>query len=99
MRFGRLQKHLEEIKAQKLVSTIEKLIGKSVPEEDKKFLVRGPDEIDLVNSGLEETMVQAYREMREVHHNRVPKESMRTAAFIIAIKKVALSYEQLGIFP
>ena len=59
----------------------------------------GPDEIDLVNSGLEETMVSAYREIREVHHTRVPKENMRTAAFIIAIKKVALTYEQLGIFP
>jgi hypothetical protein len=44
-------------------------------------------------------MVTAYREIREVHHTRVPKESMRTAAFIIAIKKVALGYEQLGIFP
>ena len=99
MRFGRLQKHLEEIRNQKLVSTIEKMVGKPVPAEDKKYLVRGPDEIDLVNSGLEETMVSAYREIREVHHNRVPKESMRTAAFIIAIKKVALTYEQLGIFP
>src|SRR5439155_14124857 len=98
MRFGRLQKHLEEIKNQKLVGTIEKMIGKPVPEEDKKFLVRGPEEIDLVNSGLEETMVTAYRTIREVHHTRVPKESMRTAAFIIAIKKVALAYEQLGIF-
>ena len=39
------------------------------------------------------------REIRDVHHVRVPKESMRTAAFIIAIKKVALTYEQLGIFP
>jgi glutamate dehydrogenase (NAD(P)+) len=70
-----------------------------VPETDKKFLVRGPEEIDLVNSGLEETMVSAYRQIREVHHSRVPQESMRTAAFIIAIKKVALTYEQLGIFP
>ena len=99
MRFGRLQKHLEEIKSEKLVQTIEKMIGKPVPEEDKKYLVRGPEEIDLVNSGLEETMVTAYREIRDVHHSRVPKESMRTAAFIIAIKKVALTYEQLGIFP
>src|SRR5436309_1830360 len=99
MRFGRLQKHLEEIKSQKLVSTIEKMIGKPVPAEDKDYLVRGPEEIDLVNSGLEETMVSAYRVIREVHHTRVPKESMRTAAFIIAIKKVALTYEQLGIFP
>src|SRR5205814_1804590 len=59
MRFGRLQKHLEEIKNQKLVGTIEKMIGKPVPEEDKKFLVRGPEEINLVNFGLEETMVTA----------------------------------------
>ena len=99
MRFCRLQKHLEEIRNQRLVSTIEKMIGKLVPDEDKKFLAHGPDEIDLVNSGLEETMVSSYREIREVHQARVPKESMRTAAFIIAINKVALTYEQLGIFP
>ena len=73
--------------------------GKPVPDEDKRYLVRGPEEIDLVNSGLEETMVTAYRSIRDVHHTRVPKESMRTAAFIIAIKKVSLAYEQLGIFP
>ena len=44
-------------------------------------------------------MISAYQEIRDVRHSRVPKEGMRTAAFIIAIKKVALSYEQLGIFP
>lgn len=99
MRFGRLQKHLEEIKNQKLVHSIEKLIGKEIPREDKKFLVRGPEEIDLVNSGLEETMVSAYQHIRDVHYLKAPKESMRTAAFIIAIQKVALAYEQLGIFP
>jgi glutamate dehydrogenase (NAD(P)+) len=99
MRFGRLQKHLEEIKNQRLVNSIERLIGKEIPREDKNFLVRGPDEIDLVNSGLEETMVSAYREIREVHSSKSPKDSRRTAAFIIAIEKVALAYEQLGIFP
>lgn len=99
MRFGRLQKHLEEIRNQKLVDTIERVIGKPVPEDDRKFLVRGPDEIDLVNSGLEETIVTAYRGIRELHLTSVPKESMRTAAFILAIRKVALAYEQLGIFP
>jgi len=99
MRFGRLQKHLEEIKNQKLVGAIERLIGKEIPYEDKKYFFRGPEEIDLVNSGLEETMVSAYRDLRDVHHQKIPKESMRTAAFMIAIEKVAVSYEQLGIFP
>ena len=52
-----------------------------------------------MNSGLEETMVRAYREMREMHLTRAPKESMRVAAFMIAIERVATTYEQLGIFP
>jgi glutamate dehydrogenase (NAD(P)+) len=99
MRFGRLQKHLDEIRNQKLVSAIERLIGKEIPQKDKKFLVRGPEELDLVNSGLEETMVRAYQQIREVHHSKAPNESMRIAAFIIAIEKVANAYGQLGIFP
>jgi glutamate dehydrogenase (NAD(P)+) len=99
MRFGRLQKHLEEIRGQKLVSTIEQLIGKEIPAKDKKFLAHGPDELDLVNSGLEETMVHAYRHIHEVHQSKAPKESMRTAAFIIAIDRIATAYEQMGIFP
>jgi glutamate dehydrogenase (NAD(P)+) len=99
MRFGRLQKHLEEMRNQKLVSSIETSIGKQIPAADKKFLARGPDELDLVNSGLEETMVSAYREIRSVHLSQAPLDSMRTAAFIIAIERVATTYEQLGIFP
>ncbi|HEX5000231.1 MAG TPA: Glu/Leu/Phe/Val dehydrogenase [Terriglobia bacterium] len=99
MRFGRLQKHLEEIRNQTLVGSIERLIGRQIPEKDKRFLVRGPDELDLVNSGLEEAMVNAYREIRELHRNRLPGESLRTAAFVIAIERVAATYEQLGIFP
>ena len=99
MRFGRLQKHLEEIKNRKLVSWIEGAIKSSIPEDDRKFFVRGPEELDLVNSGLEETMVQSYRDIRETHGKIKAKESMRVAAFMIAIGKVAESYEQLGIFP
>ena len=99
MRFGRLQKHLEELKGQKLVSSLERLMGKEIPDKDKQFLVRGGDEIDLVNSGLEETMIQAYRAIRETHRTLVPQESLRTAAYMIAIEKVAETYESLGIFP
>jgi glutamate dehydrogenase (NAD(P)+) len=99
MRFGRLQKHLEEIRNQKFVSSVERTIGKLLLDSDKRFLVRGPEEIDLVNSGLEESMVSAYRNIRETHDKLVPHESMRVAAFVIAIERVALTYEQLGIFP
>ena len=99
MRFGRLQKHLDEMRNARFVGSIEGLMGKAFAETDRRFLVRGPDEIDLVNSGLEETMVNAYREIRSVHLSKAPNESMRTAAFIIAIDRIATSYEQMGIFP
>jgi glutamate dehydrogenase (NAD(P)+) len=99
MRFGRLQKHMEERRSRRLVAAIENTIGKQIPDADEKFLARGSDEIDFVNSGLEEAMVHAYRQIRNVHLTRAPKDSMRTAAFIIAIEKVATTYEQLGIFP
>src|SRR6185295_15053030 len=99
MRFGSLQKHLEEIRNQKLVGAIERMVGKDMPDADRKFFTHGPEEIDLVNSGLEETMIRAYRAMREMHLTRAPQESMRVAAFMIAIEKIAVTYELLGIFP
>lgn len=99
MRFGRLQKRLEEMQNTRLVGSIEGLMGKAFSDTDRRFLARGPDELDLVNSGLEEAMVTAYREIRNVHFTRAPNESMRTAAFIIAIERVATAYQQMGIFP
>ena len=99
MRFGRLQKHLDEMRSQKLVGAIERLTGKEIPEADRRIVSKGPDELDLVNSGLEESMVNAYREIRETHFRLAPNESMRVAAFIIAIQRVSTTYEQLGIFP
>jgi glutamate dehydrogenase (NAD(P)+) len=99
MRFGSLQKHLEEIRNQRLVGAIERMVGKEMPEADKRIFTHGPEELDLVNSGLEETMIRAYRALREMHLSRAPEESMRVAAFMIAIEKVATTYEQLGIFP
>jgi len=99
MRFGRLQKHLDEMRNTKLVGSIEGFMGKSFADADRRFLARGPDELDLVNSGLEETMVTSYREIRNIHLTKAPNESMRVAAFMIAIARIATAYEQMGIFP
>ena len=99
MRYGRLQKHLTHIRNQKLLESLEGMVGKDFPADTKALLSGGYDEIDLVNSGLEEAMVNAYRRVREIHKTRVPSETMRTAAFIEGIEKVALNYEQAGVFP
>jgi glutamate dehydrogenase (NAD(P)+) len=62
-------------------------------------VTQGASEEDLVNSGLEETMIGAYHPIREVWKRQGGQEDMRIAAMIVAIDKVAMSYEQLGIFP
>ena len=61
--------------------------------------MHGADELDLVNSGLEETMGVAYQEILEIRRSTPGLRSLRTAAFINAIEKIARSYAELGIFP
>jgi len=63
------------------------------------LLVQGPNEVDLVNSGLEDSMIGSYHEIMEVWRNKENVKDMRTAAFISAIDKIAASYNQMGIFP
>lgn len=99
VRFGRMEKRREEQTMANLVQAIEDQVGKKIPESLKKKLSKGPNEIDLVNSGLEETMIEAYQEIREILVSRKNIDDLRTAAYVDAIEKVATSYTELGIFP
>jgi glutamate dehydrogenase (NAD(P)+) len=98
VRLGRMGKRFAETSAGQLIMAVERTTNKALTEEEKRRLIHGPDEIDLVNSGLEETMIVAYHEIREiVKQKKVP--DLRTAAFISAIDKIATSYMELGVFP
>ncbi|HUM03469.1 MAG TPA: Glu/Leu/Phe/Val dehydrogenase [Thermoanaerobaculia bacterium] len=99
VRFGRMEKRYEEMAFARVVTSLESTTGKRLSDQEKALMIRGADEEDLVNSGLDETMTNAYREIREVEtrHPKVP--DLRCAAFISAIDKVAQSYMSLGIFP
>jgi glutamate dehydrogenase (NAD(P)+) len=99
VRFGRLEKRLEEADEARFVRAIETLTGKSLSDEDKRQLVHGSDEQDIVNSGLEETMVVAYHAIRETLKQTPALGDLRAAAFRIAIDKIARSYMDLGVFP
>ena len=99
VRFGRMDKRFEERGNQGLVATVERLTGKSLSETEKNLLTRGPEEEDLVNSGLEDSMITAYHEIMNIWRSRPNVKDMRTAAFISAIDKIAVSYFQMGIFP
>jgi glutamate dehydrogenase (NAD(P)+) len=99
VRFGRLTKRFEYNAANNLVNAIQTYTGKTISDRDKSVLIKGPDEIDLVRSGLEETMINAYHTIRDQWNSDSRIEDMRTAAFVVAINKVGSDYMNLGIFP
>ncbi len=99
VRFGLMDKRFEEQMNSRMIATIEQLTGRSLSDSERKLIIRGPEEEDLVNSGLEETMVSAYHEIMDVWHQNPKVKEMRTAAFISAINKIAQAYSSLGIFP
>jgi glutamate dehydrogenase (NAD(P)+) len=99
VRYGRLEKRFTENLNTHILSQMEELTGKTVNEVEKKLIMHGPDEVDLVHSGLEETMITATREIMDYWHSNPGVPDMRTAAYVVAINKVGTSYGELGIFP
>ena len=99
VRYGRMEKRFTENLNSHILSQIEELSGKKVSDAERTFIMHGPEEQDLVHSGLEETMIAATREIMEIWKNNPEIPDMRTAAYVSAINKVANSYAELGIFP
>jgi glutamate dehydrogenase (NAD(P)+) len=99
VRYGRMEKRFTENMNTRILTQIEELSGKQVNESERKLIMHGADEQDLVHSGLEETMISATREIIEVWKSNPAIPDMRTAAYVSAINKVATSYVELCIFP
>ncbi len=99
VRYGRMEKRFTENLNTSILHQIEELTNKKVGDKERKFIMHGPEEVDLVHSGLEETMITATREIMEIWVNNPTIPDMRTAAYVNAINKVATSYGELGIFP
>jgi len=99
VRMGRLDRRREAASEMRILSAIEMATGRKFSEADRQSLVRVTDELAIVNSGLEDTMIVAYQEIREALRRQPEVGDLRTAAFVTAINKVAIVYEELGIFP
>jgi len=97
VRFGRLSKRFEQASNERIVKALAAAMQVDIPSDEMMRLTAGADEVDLVYSGLEETMAVAYQETRETAHAK--DTDLRTAAFINAINKVAVTYSEMGIFP
>src|SRR5882757_9772295 len=99
VRYGRMEKRFTENMNTHILGQIEGLTGKKVSTKEKEFILHGADEVDLVYSGLEETMTAATREIMDAWKSMPDIPDMRTAAYVVAINKVGTSYAELGIFP
>ncbi|NSX53906.1 Glu/Leu/Phe/Val family dehydrogenase [Parasulfitobacter algicola] len=102
IRFGRIQRRQEEARHQLLTDELErlssdKMLGWELSPGFKEKYLRGADEIELVRSGLDDTMRIAYQAMREVWHERGDVEDLRTSAYLVAIDRVAASYRAKGL--
>jgi glutamate dehydrogenase (NAD(P)+) len=97
--FGRMEKRFDQSAYRRLLTAVEGSTGKLFTTQEMDFFARGADEVDLVNSGLEETMAYAYRQLRELRERLGPAVDLRTAAMVQAIRKIVAAYEELGIFP
>src|SRR4029079_922472 len=99
VRFGRMEKRFEERAFRKLLQTVETMTGKKLTETEILYAASGPNEEDLVNSGLEETMINSYQQIREIKMQYGAKADLRTAAFLNASNTIVVVYSHLCIFP
>jgi glutamate dehydrogenase (NAD(P)+) len=97
VRFGRMAKRFEENSQLRILHAVEEATGHDFDEDTLKRTAAGASEIDLVNSGLEETMSAAYEGIHSTARTR--DVDLRTAAYILAIGKVGQIYQERGIFP
>ncbi len=98
IRFGRMQRQQEESRNMMLIDEISKLFANNefqhnISEQFKKKYIKGPTELELVNSGLDDTMRSAYQSMSNLWHSNDRVEDLRTAAYVIGVERVAASYK------
>jgi glutamate dehydrogenase (NAD(P)+) len=97
IRFGRMERRYDEMRGQYSVDALEELTGQKLPDAVRSNLVKGADELDLVRSGLDDTMRLAYQQIREEFHGNDLIDDFRTAAFAVAIRKISRSYVDIGL--
>lgn len=98
IRFGRMQRRQDELRGSQMAALLEEHVGVHIPEHTRDQLQHGPEEIDLVRSGLDDTMRLAFQGIRQVLEENPRVRDYRIAAFTIAIQKIARSYQEVGIF-
>ncbi|MBL4775071.1 MAG: Glu/Leu/Phe/Val dehydrogenase [Mariprofundus sp.] len=98
MRFGRMERRLDELRGHHIIDALASISDQQVPESIRNELTKGAREIDLVNSGLDDSMRLAYQNIRQMLKDNDNITDLRTAAFAIAIEKISRSYIDIGVY-
>lgn len=96
--FGRLDYRHQDNAYNKIVDLIEHNTGRKITKRERDSL-HGAGELDIVRSGLEDTMVNSYENIRDVLKRHKKMQSLRTAAYVDALEKIGVTYLQMGVFP
>jgi len=98
IRFGRMQKRNDELRGHQMAVMLEEVTGSKVSDALRSSITKGADELDLVRSGLDDTMRQSYQQIRSTLENEANVHDLRTACYVAAITKIARSYIDVGVY-
>ena len=98
IRFGRLERRYEEAQGEALLQALELLKGEEIPRHLKERIVRGARELDLVRSGLDDSMRLAYQQIHDTLQSKPELQDLRTASYAASISKIVRSYVDVGIY-
>ena len=98
IRFGRMEKRYDELRSTQYAALLEEIVGAPINDHQRSMIIGGADEVDLVLSGLDDTMRQAYQCIREEYLANDRIDDLRTAAFTLAIRKISRSYLDIGVY-
>ncbi len=98
IRFGRMERRYDETRGRHVLSAIKALTDNDVPDWLEAELVRGANELDLVRSGLDDTMRLAYQQISQAKESNKKIKDFRTASYAVAISKISRSYLDIGVY-
>ncbi|MAT64395.1 MAG: glutamate dehydrogenase [Gammaproteobacteria bacterium] len=98
IRFGRMQRRHDEVRGHQMAAFLEEMTGASITDEMRNRIAHGADEVDLVRSGLDDSMRMGYQEISEALREGETINDLRTAAYAVSIRKIARSYLDVGLF-
>ena len=96
IRFGRMERRLDELRGERIIEAMETMTGNVVPPHLKRDIIHGADELDLVRSGLDDTIRLAFQEIAEVKNAMPEVKDYRTAAYIASLQKIVTTHIEMG---